>query len=186
MRRKDANRTKFLFTLWFKFTFLEWPVFCADRKRIARSTQDEESMTRLTLIAAFGALALASPGFAGDAEKGMKEFNKCKACHSITAEDGTVIQKGGKVGPNLYGVVGRPVASYPDFKYGPGIVAAGEAGAVWDEANLVSYVKDPSAWLKEVTANPAAKSNMVFKLAKGGEDVVAYLASVAPAAPETN
>ena len=63
-------------------------------------------------------------------------FNKCKTCHAITAADGTVIQKGGKVGPNLYGVVGRQAGTYPDFKYGPSMVAAGEKGLVWDEAKI--------------------------------------------------
>ena len=39
--------------------------------------------------------------------RGEKEFNKCKACHTIQAPDGTDVVKGGKTGPNLYGVVGR-------------------------------------------------------------------------------
>ena len=37
---------------------------------------------------------------------------------------------------------------------------------------------DPSKWLKEQTGDAAAKSKMTFKLAKGGEDMAAYLASV--------
>ena len=56
---------------------------------------------------AFAAPALAS----GDAAKGESDFKKCKACHAIVADDGTEIVKGGKVGPNLYGVVGRAAAS---------------------------------------------------------------------------
>jgi cytochrome c len=50
---------------------------------------------------------------------------------------------------------------------------------VWDEALLAAYVADPAAWLKEQTGDSAAKSKMSFKLAKGGADVAAYLASVA-------
>ncbi|WP_309664985.1 cytochrome C, partial [Tabrizicola sp.] len=105
-------------------------------------------------------------------------FKKCKACHSVIAPDGTEIQKGGKTGPNLYGIIGRAVASDPDFKYGEGILALGATGAVWDEASLATYVVDPAAYLKTATGDDAAKSKMSFKLAAGGEDVAAYLASV--------
>ncbi len=132
--------------------------------------------TRLIAIAA--ALALAGPALAdGDAAKGESEFKKCKACHSIIADDGTEIVKGGKTGPNLYGVVGRAVASVPDFKYGDGILAVGATGMVWDEALLTEYVADPTAFVD--THGGSGKSKMTFKLAKGGEDVAAYLASVA-------
>ena len=99
----------------------------------------------------------------------------------IVADDGTEIVKGGKTGPNLYGVIGR-VAGTADFKYGDSIVAAGAAGVVWDETNIVAYIADPKGFLVEATGDKAAKSKMSFKLAKGGEDLAAYLASVAPAA----
>lgn len=135
---------------------------------------------KTTIIAASLAFAaLAAPALAQDAAAGEKEFNKCKACHSIIGADGTAIVKGGKTGPNLYGVIGRPVASVADFKYGDAILAAGAAGVVWDEAEVAAYVVDPSAWLKEKTGDAGAKSKMSFKLAKGGADVAAYLASVA-------
>lgn len=125
------------------------------------------------------ALVMAGPALAaGDAAKGESEFKKCKACHSIIKDDGTEIVKGGKTGPNLYGVIGRAVAS-TDFAYGDGIKAVGASGLVWDEALLAAYVADPSAFLKEKTGDAAAKSKMAFKLPKGGEDIAAYLASVA-------
>ncbi|MDW4499250.1 cytochrome C [Sulfitobacter sp. D35] len=137
-------------------------------------------MTRLlTLLPAL--LLTAAPAFAeGDAAAGEKDFNKCKACHAITADDGTDIVKGGKVGPNLYGVVGRAVASVEDFSYGADLAALGETGAVWDEASLAEYMADPREYLKTALDNPKAKSKMVFRLKSGGEDVAAYLASVGP------
>lgn len=135
-------------------------------------------MTRI-LTVSLTLLALASPALAaGDAAKGEADFKKCKACHMIVADDGTEIMKGGKTGPNLYGVVGRQVAGVADFKYGESIAAVGAKGVIWDEAMLVAYVADPGKWLKEQTGDPAAKSKMTFKLAKGGEDMAAYLASV--------
>ena len=127
-------------------------------------------------------LALSVPAFAaGDAAKGEREFNKCKACHMIQAADGTDIVKGGKTGPNLYGVIGRAAGSQEGFRYGESLAAAGEAGLVWDEENLAAYVQDPKAFLVEYNDDPKARSSMSFKLAKGAEDVAAYLASVAPA-----
>lgn len=133
---------------------------------------------KLLTTATLAALALTAPAFAGDAAKGEADFKKCKACHMIVADDGTEIQKGGKTGPNLYGVIGRTVASVADFKYGESIAAVGAKGVVWDEAMLAAYVADPGKWLKEQTGDAAAKSKMTFKLAKGGEDMAAYLASV--------
>jgi cytochrome c len=123
-------------------------------------------------------LALAAPAMAQDAAAGEKAFAKCKACHSLTAGDGTAIVKGGKTGPDLFGVIGRPVASVADFKYGDSILAVGASGAVWDEASLAAYVADPAAWLQEKTGDGVAKSKMSFKLAEGGADIAAYLASL--------
>lgn len=135
-------------------------------------------MTKFILLALTVA-ALAAPASAQDAAAGETVFKKCKACHSIIGADGTEIQKGGRTGPNLYGMIGRGVASDPDFKYGESIAALGATGAVWDEASLAAYVADPGSYLKQALGDDAAKSKMSFKLASGGEDVAAYLASVA-------
>jgi cytochrome c len=135
-------------------------------------------MTRT--FAALIALSFAAPAFAeGDATAGEKTFNKCKSCHMIVADDGTEIVKGGKTGPNLYAVIGRQ-AGTADFRYGDDIVAAGEAGLVWDETNLAEYLLDPREFLKTTLDNSKAKSKMAFKLKDGGADVAAYLASVGP------
>ena len=100
----------------------------------------------------------------------------------ITAADGTDIQKGGRTGPNLFGVVGRVAGSNEDFgkKYSKSMVAAGEAGLTWDEEQLAVYLQDPTAYLKTYLGDDSAKSRMAFKLKNGGADVAAYLASVAP------
>lgn len=123
------------------------------------------------------ATVLSSPAFAGDPAKGEADFKKCKSCHAIIGADGTEIVKGGKTGPNLFGIVGRQIGSYPDFKYGESIVAAGADGSVWDEAAIAAYLVDPAKWLKEKTGDDGAKSKMTFKLPKGGEDMAAYLAT---------
>lgn len=132
------------------------------------------------LLALAASLAAASAASAGDPAAGEKIFAKCKVCHSITAPDGTAIQKGGKVGPDLYGVIGRQAGTYEGFKYGPSIVAAGAAGLVWDEEKISQYDPDPGKFLQTFLNDPKAKSNMIFKLPSGAEDVAAYIASVGP------
>lgn len=135
--------------------------------------------SKIVLLSVFCSIAV--PAFAdGDAAEGEKVFNKCKACHSVTSEDGTDIVKGGKIGPNLYGVIGRQAGSYEDFKYSDDLAAAGEAGLVWDEANFAEFVADPREFLKKTLDSTKAKSKMVFRLKDGGEDVAAYLNSVSP------
>lgn len=134
---------------------------------------------KLLTTLALTALTLTAPAFAGDAAKGEADFKKCKACHAIINAAGEAIVKGGKTGPNLFGVIGRPVASVADFKYGESITEVGAKGVVWDEAMLATYVADPNAWLKsQLGPDSAPKSKMTFKLAAGGEDVAAYLASL--------
>ena len=135
-------------------------------------------MTR-TLAALIALSFVAAPALAdGDAAAGEKTFSKCKTCHMVVADDGTEVVKGGKVGPNLYGVIGRAAGS-TDFKYSADLAAAGEKGLIWDEATLAEYVTDPRAFLRTYLDNSKAKSNMSFKLKDGGADVAAYLASVA-------
>ncbi|WP_372993434.1 c-type cytochrome [Sulfitobacter sp.] len=133
------------------------------------------------------AMAFAAPAFAdshsmGDADAGEKQFGKCKACHAIVDDAGEVIQRGGKVGPNLYNLVGRQAGSVEDFKYGKSIVEAGEGGLVWDQASLAEYLEDPTDFLRTTLDDSKARSKMSFKLRKGTEDVAAYLASVSPGA----
>jgi cytochrome c len=121
-----------------------------------------------------GVCLAAAPLFAGghaygDAEAGEKVMKKCKACHMIVSDDDTVIFKGGKTGPNLYGLNERQAGSLEGYKYGKSIVAAGEAGLVWNEAEFVKYVADPKAFLRETLDDKKAKSKMAFKL-KDEED----------------
>ncbi len=140
------------------------------------------------LITAAIAGLLAGPVLAdghetGDADKGKKAFNKCKSCHMIEDGEGNKIVKGGRTGPNLYGVIGRTIAS-EDFKYGASLAAVGETGAVWGFDNFTAYVMDPKGWLQETLDQTSAKSKMSYKLKKGGDDIYAYLVSVAPAPAE--
>ncbi len=136
---------------------------------------------KLKLVAVMAAIALSTPALAqGDIEAGEKVFKKCKSCHMIQDAAGETIVKGGKTGPNLYGVIGRTAGAFDGYtKYSKSMIAAGEAGLVWDQEQFQAYVQDPSGFLKTYLDDSKAKSKMSLKLKKGLEDVYAYLVSVA-------
>ena len=136
-------------------------------------------VTLSTVIATL-TIGLGVPAFAGgDVAVGQKVFNKCKSCHTISNGD-EVIVKGGKTGPNLYGVIGRQAGTYEGFPYYDSIIAAGQAGLVWDEEKIAQWVQNPKAFLRDYLDDPKAHSAMTFRVRKGGADVAAYLASVGP------
>ena len=137
--------------------------------------------TAATTLALMSAPVFADGHATGDAAAGEKVFRKCKACHMIQDAEGNDIVKGGRTGPNLYGIYTR-VAGSADFKYGDALVTAGEAGLEWNEEAFVQYVADPKAFLAENNDDPRAKSKMSFKLRKPEDaaDVWAYLVSVGP------
>ncbi len=124
-------------------------------------------------------LAMATPMHAegeADPAKGAKEFRKCKACHAITAPDGTAILKGGRTGPDLYGVIGR-IAGSTDFKYSSIMQAAGATGLIWDLEGFAAYIADPNSFLSEA-AGESGRSKMTKQRVKSPADIVAYLESV--------
>ncbi|KUP94331.1 c-type cytochrome [Tritonibacter horizontis] len=128
--------------------------------------------------------ALAAPALAeSDAAAGEKTFGKCKSCHQIVSDSGETLAKGGRTGPNLFGIVGQTAGTAKDFRYGDDLVAAGEAGLVWDEEQFVAYLEDPRGFLKTYLDDSGAKSRMSFRLKSGGADVFAYLAQFG--APDT-
>ncbi|KIN75498.1 c-type cytochrome [Sulfitobacter guttiformis] len=141
---------------------------------------------KIIAATALGLALMSAPAFAdghatGDATAGESVFNKCKACHMISDADGNDIVKGGRTGPNLYGLYTR-VAGSTDFRYGDSIVQAGEAGLEWNEEDFVAYVADPKKFLAEYNDDKRAKSKMAFKLGdeEDAANVWAYLVSVGP------
>ena len=92
---------------------------------------------RRQILCAFAVLGLCAGATAQDAaELGEKVFRRCAACHSLEA--GTK-----KVGPDLAGIVGRPVASVEGFAYSEAMLAFAEGGKAWDKETLAAYITAP-------------------------------------------
>jgi cytochrome c len=106
------------------------------------------------------ALAAIHPAAAADVEAGKTAFKKCALCH--TAEAGK-----NKIGPSLFGVVGRKSASLDGYNYSE---AMKKFDHTWDPQTLDAYLVDPRAVV------PGTK--MIYPGIKDKaerDDVIAYL-----------
>ena len=104
---------------------------------------------------------LASMMALADASRGEKIFKKCASCHSA--------QKGGgnKVGPNLFGVIGRAKAAVSGFAYSDAMKAKGGS---WDVESINQFITKPKDFV------PGTK--MAFpglKKPQDRADVILYL-----------
>ncbi|WP_439544705.1 c-type cytochrome [Sandarakinorhabdus sp.] len=113
-----------------------------------------------TAGAAPAATAVSYSSLTGDAAKGEKLFAQCKACHVV--EEGK-----NRVGPSLYGVVGRTAGTVAGYTYSK---ANKESGVAWSEDVLFTYLEAPQKFM------PGTK--MAFgglKQPQDRADVIAYL-----------
>lgn len=144
-------------------------------------------MIRKMSVAA--AILAATPAFAdshaevdltatGDAAAGESAFRQCQTCHIVQSPDGeTLAGRAARTGPNLYGVVGRTYGALDDFRYSDIMEVAGEQGHVYDEANFVAYVQDPTGHLQEITGeNGRGKMTYRVRDEQDAIDLYAFLA----------
>lgn len=115
--------------------------------------------------AAAEAVPIATLLASADAAAGESAFRRCAACH--TAENGGA----NKVGPNLWGIVDRPVASHEGFAYSGAMTQFSEGGSVkWDYEHLNNFLISPKALVPN--------TSMTFAGLKSDTDranVIAYL-----------
>ena len=111
----------------------------------------------------------AASGFAAmvasaDLAKGEKVFKKCKACHAL--EDGT-----NRVGPHLYNLMDRDIASVEGFQYSDDLNGA---DGNWTADQLSAFLEKPKEF--------APGTKMSFAGLRKEEDraaVIAYIQSAA-------
>ena len=100
-----------------------------------------------------------------DPERGATVALQCKACHAVEKGAAEI------VGPTLWGIVERPVASHPGFDYTDSLAAV---GGTWDYEKLSRYLFDPQAMAPGTRmAYPGAKQ------AQDRADLIAYLRTLA-------
>ena len=109
------------------------------------------------------AAAAPTPVSAGDPGAGKTVFGKCAACHAVVAGQN-------KVGPSLYGVVGRHSASVAGFNYSEAMKATNWD---WTPEQLNTYLVEPRAVV--------VGTKMIFAGLKADTDranVIAYLSTL--------
>jgi len=84
------------------------------------------------------------------ANDGAKIFKKCAACHSI-AEGGA-----NKIGPALWGVIGRKAGAVSDYKYSKAMAAHGK---VWSFEEMNGFLIKPKDWIKGTKMSFAGLKN---------------------------
>src|SRR6056297_2192555 len=105
----------------------------ATEEVVTEDAAAEEAPAEATETADAGASAFAAMVAAADAGNGEKLYRRCQACHKL--EDGA-----NGVGPHLYGVVGRDIASADGFNYSDAL--SGIDGA-WTLDQLSAWIENP-------------------------------------------
>lgn len=116
-----------------------------------------------------------------DLAKGEKAFKKCKACHTV--------DQGGKkkTGPNLYGILGAPVAGVDGYKYSKALVAL---GGTWSVDQLDAFLTKPKALVKGTKMTftgmkkASDRANLIAYLNQNSDAPLSFNTAAAPAAAE--
>ena len=119
---------------------------------IANTTTSETSSETGNIMALFASTSAAD---------GAKVFKKCAACHSI-AQGGA-----NKIGPALWGVLGRKSGSASGYKYSKAMAAHGKN---WSFEEMNGFLIKPKEWIKGTKMSFAGLKN-----AKDRAAVILYM-----------
>ncbi len=119
----------------------------------------------LTGALLLGGLVAGTPALAaGDAAAGKVLFNqKCSLCHAP-------VEGKNKIGPSLWGVVGRKAGTLPTYTYSD---AMKNANRTWNDATLDDYLIDPRQKIPGVKMIFAGLPNETDR-----QNVIAYLTTL--------
>ena len=111
-----------------------------------------------------GSALLTIPAHAQNAQAGQQVFRQqCGICHDVAPGKN-------RIGPSLFGIVGRKAGSEAGFTYSDGNK---NSGTTWDEATLDKYLADPRAAIPGTKMTYAGVKNEQQR-----KDLIAYLATL--------
>jgi cytochrome c len=119
---------------------------------------------RRTVIAGLLLTGSTTAALAADPAAGEKIFKaQCGICHTVVAGEN-------RIGPTLFGVVGRPAGSVPGFNY---TADHKKLGITWDAASLDKYLTNPRAMVPDTSMVYAGLKDDTERA-----DLVAYLGTL--------
>jgi cytochrome c len=131
---------------------------------VVKGSPGNRRMRRIVIAASLLLAGSATAALAADPVAGEKIFKtQCGICHTVVAGEN-------RIGPTLFGVVGRPAGSVPGFNY---TADHKKLGITWDAATLDKYLTNPRAMVPD--------TSMVYAgLKDDGEraNLVAYLGTL--------
>ena len=104
---------------------------------------------------------------AGDPVEGEAAFRQyCAQCHIPLPGDPLAA-------PKLNGVIGRPVGTFPDYRYSDAFLARKAEGMMWTEDNVRNFIRGPRDFI------PGTVMQFVgIKRSSMRNDLIAYLKSI--------
>lgn len=121
----------------------------------------------VTALAATLAVLAAAPAFAANAEHGAQVFKgTCGVCH-LAQPNPAISDLAMRIGPNLWGVVGRKAGTTQHFHYSAAMRAS---GIVWTPQTLRPYIHEPQKTIPNIRMSFLGLKDM-----NDVDDVVAYL-----------
>ncbi len=103
--------------------------------------------------------------YTGDAIAGEKTFKQCALCHSAKVNEN-------KIGPSLYGIVGRVAGTASAYNYS---TANKKSGITWTEQAIFDYLENPRAKM------PGTKMGYAgMRKPQDRANLIAYLKTLRP------
>jgi cytochrome c len=127
---------------------------------------------RLMAAASLAVLLLPSAASAEDDDLEISFNDHCRECHSFLKNDN-------RLGPTLYGVVGRKAGVEPGFGYSESLKGS---GITWDEPTLDKWIANPGAVIPGNQMSPPYSGVADAAIRK---KIIAYLKTISPADAST-
>ncbi len=122
---------------------------------------------RLALCAALAASLGSFEAEAADDELELSFNDHCRECHSFVKDDN-------RLGPSLYGVVGRKAGTLPGYAYSESLK---DSGVTWDEPTLDKWIANPDAVISGNQMSPPYGGVADAAIRK---KIIAYLKTISP------